>query len=222
MAGKARALGVWMNGYAVGVLTKAAGGGVAFRYGPGWLNTPGARPISLSMPLRRQAYEGEIVFNFFDNLLPDNRAIRDRIQARFGVTSSHPFDLLEAIGAECVGALQIAPEDAPTKDVRRIDGEPLGDARIARLLGSYRTAPLGMARDGFDEFRISIAGAQEKTALLWHDGGWQPAAAGPDPDDAYPQAAHGPAGAFGDGPERQLRKRMALPEDRRGLWLAGL
>lgn len=173
MAGKARALGVRMNGYAVGVLTKDAGGGVAFRYGSGWLNTPGARPISLSMPLRHQAYQGEIVFNFFDNLLPDNRSIRDRIQARFRVTSSHPFDLLEAIGAECVGALQIAPEEAPTMDVRRIDGEPLSDAQIARLLGSYRTAPLGMARDGFDEFRISIAGAQEKTALLWHDGGWQ-------------------------------------------------
>lgn len=31
-------------------------------------------------------------------------------------------------------------------------------------------APLGLARD--DAFRISVAGAQEKTALLWHDGRW--------------------------------------------------
>ncbi|MEC7793501.1 MAG: HipA domain-containing protein [Pseudomonadota bacterium] len=31
-------------------------------------------------------------------------------------------------------------------------------------------APLGLTRD--DAFRISVAGAQEKTALLWNEGQW--------------------------------------------------
>jgi len=148
-------------------------GALAFIYAPEWLETPGARPISLSMPLRHQAYSGEIAYNFFDNLLPDNKQIRDRIQARFEASTSHPFDLLSAIGMDCVGAIQIAPEDIPLHDVRRIEGEPLSAPRIAKLLNNYRTAPLGMAEEDGDEFRISIAGAQEKTALLWQGGTWQ-------------------------------------------------
>ncbi len=38
------------------------------------------------------------------------------------------------------------------------------------LLKSLRQAPLGLSRD--DDFRISVAGAQEKTALLQVDGQW--------------------------------------------------
>jgi len=166
-------LGVWMNGLRVGALTKDVAGALAFGYAPEWLATPGARPVSLSMPLRHQPYRGEVVYNFFDNLLPDNQQIRNRIQTRFKAPSSHPFDLLAAIGMDCAGAIQIVPDHEPPPDVRRIAGEPLTDARIAKLLGNYRNAPLGMAAEDGEEFRISIAGAQEKTALLRHDGVWQ-------------------------------------------------
>lgn len=169
---RVRTVGVWMNGLRVGSLTMSTTGALAFSYAPDWLETPGARPISLSMPLRHQAYSGEVAYNFFDNLLPDNKQIRDRIQARFKVPTSHPFDLLSAIGMDCVGAIQIAPEDIPLEDVRRIEGEPLSDPQIARLLGNYHTSPLGMAEEDGEEFRISIAGAQEKTALLWKEGTW--------------------------------------------------
>jgi serine/threonine-protein kinase HipA len=86
-------LGVWMNGLRVGALIKDVAGALAFGYAPGWLATPGARPVSLSMPLRHQPHRGEVVYNFFDNLLPDNKQIRNRIQARFKAPSSHPFDL---------------------------------------------------------------------------------------------------------------------------------
>lgn len=161
-----------MNGLHVGALTKNTAGALAFSYSPEWLDTPGARPISLSMPLRHQAYSGEVAYNFFDNLLPDNKLIRDRIQARFKAPTSHPFDLLSAIGMDCVGAVQIAPEDQPLHDVCRIEGEALTDTQIAKLLRNYRTAPLGMAEEDGEEFRISIAGAQEKTALLRKDASW--------------------------------------------------
>lgn len=65
--------------------------------------------------------------------------------------------------------LAALPDDAPL-DVRRVDAEPLTEAQIAATLRNYRTMPLGMGAD--TEFRISIAGAQEKTALLRLDGGW--------------------------------------------------
>jgi len=172
VVGKSKTVGVWMNGLHVGQLTKEASGGLKFSYTPEWLETGGARPISLSMPLQHQAYRGEVIYNFFDNLLPDNNQIRDRIQTRFKAPTSHPFDLLSAVGMDCVGAVQIVPGDEAPHDVRKIEGEPFNDAQIAQLLSNYRTAPLGMAEDDGEDFRISIAGAQEKTALLWKDGKW--------------------------------------------------
>ncbi len=172
MVSKVKTLGVWMNGIQVGELTQSSSGGLSFAYVPGWLATEGARPISLSMPLRHQAYIGEVPYNFFDNLLPDNTQIRDRIQARFKAPTSHPFDLLSVIGMDCVGAVQIVPGDQEPRDVRSIEGDRLTNSQIAQILKSYRTAPLGMGEEDGDEFRISIAGAQEKTALLWKDDAW--------------------------------------------------
>ena len=172
MVRKDKTLGVWMNGIHVGQLTKSASGSLEFVYMSEWLATDGARPISLSMPLQHRAHVGEIVYNYFDNLLPDNRQIRDRIQARFRAVTSHPFDLLSAIGMDCVGAVQIVPSDEVPPEVHRIEGVRLTDSEIAKVLGNYRSAPLGMAEEAGEEFRISIAGAQEKTALLWKDDAW--------------------------------------------------
>lgn len=172
MVSKGQILGVWMNGIHVGELAKTASGALSFSYVTDWLETDGARPVSLSMPLRHQAYTGERVYNYFDNLLPDNKQVRDRIQTRFKAPTSHPFDLLAAIGMDCVGAIQTVPEDEAPQDVWRIDGEPLSDTQIAKILMNYRAVPLGMADEDGTDFRISIAGAQEKTALLWKDNAW--------------------------------------------------
>ncbi len=172
MVAKTRTLSILMNGLDIGRLVKAANGAVEFQYVANWLQTAGARPISLSLPLQQGAHSGERVYNFFDNLLPDNRDIRDRIQARFKATTSHPFDLLAAIGLDCVGAIQVIPEGHEPENVRHINGTPLSDSQIARVLSQYRTAPLGMLPDEEQDFRLSIAGAQEKTALLWHNNAW--------------------------------------------------
>lgn len=161
-----------MNGILVGKLIKSTSGSLTYAYESDWVETKGARPISLSMPLSSRLYSGEIPYNYFDNLLPDNTNIRDRIQTRFKASTSHPFDLLSEIGMDCVGALQIAPQEQNLDDVKCINSVPLTDSQISRLLKSYHTAPLGMSEDDGENFRISIAGAQEKTALLLKDGAW--------------------------------------------------
>jgi len=167
-----KTLEVWMNGFHVGVLKKSGTGALEFSYASVWLNTAASRPISLSMPLQHRPYSGEMVYNYFDNLLPDSNQIRDRIQARFKASTSHPFDLLAAIGMDCVGAVQMIPQGEPPRNIKQIEGEPLTDSQIAQLLKNYRLAPLGMAEEMEQEFRISIAGAQQKTALLWKDQAW--------------------------------------------------
>lgn len=160
-------LSIWMNGALVGQWTAAPRQPQRFSYADEWIKTQGARPISLSMPLGPSGtvYRGDAVDHYFENLLPDNRAIRERLRQRFGARSSRSFDLLAEIGRDCIGATQIMAEGAARPDVRRIDGEPLDEAGIARALDSALTgrAP---GRQDEDDFRISLAGAQEKTALL--------------------------------------------------------
>lgn len=170
---KSKNLGVWMNGERVGTWAIDAQGRHEFRYDPTWVDAEDARPISLSMPLQppEAPYRGPIVESFFENLLPDSADIRRRVQTRFGAASTSAFDLLVEIGRDCVGAIQLLAPDQPPENVRRIEAEPLDEEAVAEVLRSTTSsAPLGQRDD--ESFRISIAGAQEKTALLWHEQQW--------------------------------------------------
>jgi serine/threonine-protein kinase HipA len=170
-ARKSRALSVWMNGELVGEWRRSAAGAQEFQYAAAWLMATVARPISLSLPLHPQPYSKGVV-EFFDNLLPDNPAIRERIQRRFGTSSAGAFDLLQEIGRDCVGALQLLPEDHPPVDVQKITGKRLSAGGVAEILAGALDPGFGRGEPADDAFRISLAGAQEKTALLWHGGAW--------------------------------------------------
>ena len=163
-------LSIVMNGMLVGKLEKTIKGGLVFGYDQRWLQTPGARPISLSLPLLNSLFSGDVVYNFFDNLLPDNSQIRARIQAKFHISTNQPFDLLASIGKDCVGAIQIINGDIPSFN-HKINSEPLTKKEIASILHGYRNYPLGMTEDTAD-FRISLAGAQEKSAFLYQKNKW--------------------------------------------------
>lgn len=128
-------------------------------------------PISLSLPLTEQAHKGAPVISFLENLLPDNQVIRDRVAAKVGAIGTDAYSMLEKIGRDCVGALQFITADTGLGQVREVGGEPLTDQQIADTLKNLATAPLGIEKD--DDFRISIAGVQEKTALLRHNGVWK-------------------------------------------------
>ncbi|MBI3897142.1 MAG: type II toxin-antitoxin system HipA family toxin [Gammaproteobacteria bacterium] len=162
-----------MNGALVGYWDVDARGRHVFRYAQTWLERKEARPLSLSMPLQPPdvPYVGEVVTSFFDNLLTDSQEIRRRIQARFGTSSTNAFDLLTQVGRDCVGAVQLLPPDTEPRNIKRIESEPLTNAKVAQLLRETVTGPVLGQRDD-DAFRISLAGMQEKTAFLWRNGRW--------------------------------------------------
>jgi len=171
MKKKHRALAVFLNSLLVGRLEKMTAHNLMFTYDETWLKTPGARPISLSLPLVSQPFSGDVVYHFFDNLLPDNPKIKSRIQARFHLATDHPFDLLEMIGKDCVGAIQLLDHPiAHARHKNKIQCHPLTTREIAAILQDTEDAPLGMTES--DDFRISIAGAQEKCAFLYWNGKW--------------------------------------------------
>jgi serine/threonine-protein kinase HipA len=150
-----------------------ASGPMEFSYDAAWVKSNEGRPISLSLPINLdgQPLKGDKVGFFFDNLLPDSEGIRQRIRSRFTTKSASPFDLLEAIGRDCAGALQLLPEEKTPEGVTDIHVTPLEELEVERFLLGTLSAPLGSEAED-DDFRISIAGAQEKTALTWHEGRW--------------------------------------------------
>lgn len=170
-----RSLSIWTNGVRVGRWTIPARGEMELRYDADWVGADIGRPLSLSLPFNLQnlPVKGEKVANYFDNLLPDSDAIRRRVAERFRTGSTAPFDLLKAIGRDCVGAVQILDEDEIPKDFDRIDGVPLSEDDIERhLIETVSPHTFAAARLPDADFRISLAGAQEKAAFLWWGGQW--------------------------------------------------
>jgi serine/threonine-protein kinase HipA len=79
---------------------------------------------------------GDEAYNFFDNLLPDNTEVRNRVVARYQAASTQPFDLLSCIGQDSVGALQLVAQGRPVPDVKRIECKPLSDAELEQIMTS--------------------------------------------------------------------------------------
>jgi serine/threonine-protein kinase HipA len=166
-------LNLWMNGLQVGHW-ETTRSGERLVYHDDWISDPQGRPLSLSLPFTpgNQPYRGQIVADYFDNLLPDSEPIRRRIATRYKTGSTAPFPLLAALGRDCVGALQMLPPDEAPGDLTSINGRALSESEIAQLLrGTTSASPLGQD-DPLEDLRLSIAGAQEKTALLRHRNRW--------------------------------------------------
>jgi serine/threonine-protein kinase HipA len=194
-------LDVYVGSSKVGQYSRAPGGATSFRYDPAWLSSERAFPISLSMPLSDRIWSGEGANSYFDGLLPDDRTVREKIATREQAESAGIFDLLAVIGRDCVGALRFVPEGLDPGDPVKMEYRPLSDDEITARLASLGTNPLGLYADE-DDFRISIAGVQEKTAFLRIDKQWQ-LPLGPTPTSHIfkPAMKEGPNGAdFSDTP----------------------
>jgi serine/threonine-protein kinase HipA len=167
-----QALAIWMNGEFVGTWSVDRGSH-RLAYDKAWLDSPRRRSLSLSLPITSaREIRGPVVANYFDNLLPDNERIRERIARRYKTKSTEVFELLLAVGRDCVGAVQLLPEGSEPQGWDEINSEPLSEHQVAEVL---RTTPsdavLGQTQDD-DLLRISLAGAQEKTALLFTNKRW--------------------------------------------------
>lgn len=163
-------LNVLINNRHVGRLEKETSGAIKFQYVKEWLEWEHGFAVSLSLALRKKAYRGEAVVAVFDNLLPDNPNIRRIVAERIGAAGTDAYSLLEQIGRDCVGAMQFFPDDVQADARTEVRGDPVTEEEIERILANLARAPLGI--DPEHGFRISIAGAQEKTALLFHEGQW--------------------------------------------------
>ena len=164
-------LRVYLNGRLVGHLRREASGAIDFTYDPTWLAWNNAIPMSLSLPLREDRYIGDPVIAVLDNLLPDNNDIRRRLAERAHAGGSDAYSLSAAVGRDCVGALQFVPEGVDTGKAGEVNAQAVTEREVAERISNLARNPLGIGEND-REFRISIAGAQEKTALLYWKDNW--------------------------------------------------
>jgi len=167
------ALVIWMNGERVGTWHVGRSGRHQLDYAPSWRAAPRSRPLSLSLPFTADnRLEGRAVRNYFDNLLPDSDGIRKRISAQFRTQSTDAFALLQAVGRDCVGAVQLLPPGITPEGFDQLRYEVLSSEQIETHLASLGAQTALGAQAEEEGFRLSIAGAQEKTALLQVNGQW--------------------------------------------------
>jgi len=170
-----RTLNLWANGNYVGRWTVSASGDSELQYAAAWRSSPRGRPVSLSLPfnLHNEPLKGDRVSHYFDGLLPDSDTIRKRVAVRFKTGFTDAIDLLAAVGRDCAGTLQLLPDDVEPEGPGQVDGIVLDDQAIEQhLLDVVDPGQYGAVQGHNDDFRISLAGAQEKDAFLRWDGKW--------------------------------------------------
>ena len=155
-----RRLVVWWNGARVGLLALNAYGEPEFSYAEDWLAKPDARPVSASLPLQSEPFDRRATLPFFEGLLPE-ASQRTAIAQALGISEQNEFRLLEEIGGEVAGAIEVWPEEAEPASVDvRGPFRVLSDDELVALIDRLPTRP--MLAGGEDGLRLSLAGAQSK------------------------------------------------------------
>lgn len=154
----------------IGVLESLDNGSTGFQYTPDYAEEARPVPLSLSLPVRLQAFGDVATRAFFENLLPENDQIR-RLMDLYGIDRGDFVALLERLGADCPGALSCVPRgDGPVKnpgvlatDYNALDARDIAD--FVRRMANGDPLP--------DEVRdpSPVAGYQQKMALTRLPGG---------------------------------------------------
>jgi serine/threonine-protein kinase HipA len=90
-----------------GILTESDGG-YDFVYDKTYLATPGAKPVSLTMPLRAHEYHSNTLFAFFDGLIPEGWLL-DIAKDHWKVSANDRFELLLLTCRDTIGAISVIP-----------------------------------------------------------------------------------------------------------------
>jgi serine/threonine-protein kinase HipA len=159
-----RTLCVWCFDRLAGTLADTQGG-PTFTYESAWL-ADGMPPLSQSLALD-STFAPAAVAAYFGGLLPEGRP-RELLARRLGVSAGNDFGMLAAVGGDTAGAISLQPAgqapQASAYDVTWLDDEAL-----VTLVDELPARPMHADEDG--EYRLSLAGAQDKLPVVVADDG---------------------------------------------------
>lgn len=149
----------------------------SFEYDPTWVAQRGALALSPHLPVRGASTppSSSTVKAFFDNLLPEGRAL-DEAASAYRVSKSSLMGLLANLGRETAGALRIVPETLSEQNTSAEALRPIEHAELSERIRSRASVPFSV----WDQkVRLSIAGYQDKLAVYEDAGGHWFLAEGP-------------------------------------------
>ena len=106
---KSRMAIVRLDGKRTGTLVES-GKQVTFQYDAEWLASSAAVPVSVTLPLRAEAYVSDGLHPFFENLLAEGWLL-ELATKKLKIAKDDAFGLLLATCADCVGAVEIVPPE---------------------------------------------------------------------------------------------------------------
>lgn len=162
-----RSLNVWWDERLVGQLTQNQHGELGFSYAQNWLDDAKTLPLSGSLPKRLESFRRRECRPFFGGLLPEENQ-REVAAQILGVSRANDFALLDRLGGDVAGALQLLPpEEEPVASTHFRQPKLLDDAGVIRVLDALPLRPLLAGEEGL---RLSLAGAQSKVPVVLVDG----------------------------------------------------
>ena len=84
--------------------------GYEFQYEATYLASPQAEPISLTLPLREEAYQSHVLFPFFDGLIPEGWLL-DVAMRNTDISILDRMSLLLLCCKDCIGAVSVIPDN---------------------------------------------------------------------------------------------------------------
>ena len=83
--------------------------GFTFAYDADFLASDGAEAVSLTLPLRAEAYHDTVLFPFFDGLIPEGWLL-GIAEKSWKINQRDRMSLLLACCKDCIGAVSVIPD----------------------------------------------------------------------------------------------------------------
>jgi len=80
--------------------------GFHFLYELNYIDAPVGGPVSLTLPVRREAYHSDVLFPFFDGLIPEGWLLQI-VEKNWKLNPGNRMELLLATGRNCIGNVSV-------------------------------------------------------------------------------------------------------------------
>lgn len=84
--------------------------GYFFVYESQYLENSNSKPVSLTLPLQKAAFQSKILFPFFDGLIPEGWLLNIAID-NWKINPRDRFGLLLSMCRDCIGCISIIPNE---------------------------------------------------------------------------------------------------------------
>ncbi|WP_121965741.1 HipA N-terminal domain-containing protein [Myroides sp. N17-2] len=85
--------------------------GYSFHYDKNYLDAPNPKPVSLTLPISQDSYHSNVLFPFFDGLIPEGWLLEIG-EKHWKLNPRDRFELLINLCRDTIGAVSVYPMEA--------------------------------------------------------------------------------------------------------------